>query len=92
MLSDTLILPGSLEYNLAIQDLPPPPGWLEDARKTGGEMALVALPGSNGLLQAVSLDRAYEYIEDGELDARQEELTELEALEPDPVLWLPGNL
>lgn len=81
-----LILPGSLAYQLAIQDLPPPPDWEKKAHQTGGEMALIAPLGCDGLLEAVSINRAMEYMHDGELDQRMDELEELE-----PDLWLPGD-
>ncbi len=86
-----LILPGTLEYSLAVQDLPPPPGWLNQAHRTGGDMAIIALPGSNGVMQCVSLDRAMEFIHDGELDQRMDEIEELEDMEYVPDLWLPGD-
>lgn len=81
-----LILPGTLEYWLASQELPPPPGWQHFAAKTNGEMALIGLPGQGGLLQAVTLDRFYEYVYDGELDEREQELEEDDPL---PALILP---
>lgn len=90
MVHNFLILPGSLAYHLAIQELPPPPDWEAKAHKSGGEMALIAPLGTDGLLEAVSLDRAQEYIHDGELDQRMDEIEDLEELEP-PLLWLPGD-
>lgn len=80
-----LILPGTLEYWLASQELPPPPGWQHFAAKTNGEMALIGLPGEGGLLQAVTMDRFYEYVFDGELDAREDEIAEDDPL-PDLIL------
>lgn len=83
MTHDTLILPGSLAWNFAVQDLPPPPGWGETAAKTNGEMALIGLPGEHGLLQAVTMDRYWEYIHDGEADDRQDEINQA-----DGVIWI----
>lgn len=86
ILSDVLILPGSLEFELAKRDLPPPPGWRQFAAKTNGEMALIGRAGQCGMLEAVSLQRFAEYCNDGELDERQEELEAEE--EEISVLWL----
>lgn len=77
----TLILPGTLEFFLASQEIPPPPGWEEFAAKTGGEMGLVARPGKGGLLEAVSLAEFEEYLYGGEADLRQEELDAIEEQE-----------
>ena len=74
MTHDTLILPGSLEYAIALTEIPPVPTWRALADKTNGEMALIALPGSEGVLQAVTMARYREYMEDGEFDARQDEI------------------
>lgn len=83
MTHDTLILPGSLAWRFAMDDLPPPPGWRQEADRTNGEMALIGLPGGHGLLQAVTLARYWEYIHDGEADQRQDEI---EA--DDGVIWI----
>lgn len=85
MVHDFLILPGSLAYQMAIQDLPPPPD-LKDTVDSGGEVALIAPLGCGGLLKAVPLDRALEYMHDGELEQRMDEIEELE-----PIVWLPGD-
>lgn len=85
----TLILPGTLEFALATQSLPPPPGWKDEADRTNGEMALIAPLGGSGLMEVVPLSRAWEYAYDGELDERMEEIEETE---PDVELWLPGSL
>lgn len=86
MVHDFLILPGSLAYQHAIQELPPPPDWQDKADRSGGEVALIAPLGSDGLLETVSLDRALEYMHDGELDQRMDEIEQLE-----PLIWLPGD-
>lgn len=86
-MSAGLILPGTLEYYLASQSLPPPPGWEDEAKRKSGEVALIAPLGQGGLMEVVPLSRAWEYAYDGELDSRQEEIEELE---PEPILWLPG--
>lgn len=72
-----LILPGSLEWDLAVREIPPAPSWRAMADKTNGEMALIALPGNHGLMEAVPMNRFWEYCYDGELDARQDEIDEL---------------
>lgn len=74
MTHDVLILPGSLAWQLAIEELPPPPGWKQEADRTNGDMALIGMPGEHGLLQAVSPDRFWEYMHDGEADCRQDEI------------------
>lgn len=84
----SLILPGSLEFVLAAQSLPPPPGWLDEAHRKGGNVALIAPLGQSGMLEVVSPERAWEYANDGELDQRMEEI---EALESEDLLWLPGD-
>ncbi len=84
-----LILPGTLEYALALQEIPPVPTWRAMADRTNGEMALIAPVGGNGLLEAVSLDRFYEYCNDGELDARQAEMEELDE-QMEGVILCPG--
>lgn len=73
-----LILPGSIEFAVALQELPPVPTWRAMANRTNGEMALIAPLGSHGLLEAVSMDRFYEYVNDGELEARQDEIDQLD--------------
>lgn len=83
-----LILPGTLEFYLECQELPPPPGWLNELHKSGGERAIIAPLGTNGMMEVVTLDRAMEYMHDGELDQRMDEIEELEA---DIDLWLPGD-
>lgn len=83
MTHDFLILPGSLAWRLATEDIPPPPGWQAEADRTNGEMALIGLPGEHGLMQAVSMDRYREYIHDGEADVRQDEIEESEG-----IIWI----
>lgn len=78
-MDSALILPGSLEYALALQHLPPPPGWGAMAAKTNGEMALIGTVGGNGLMEAVTLERFLEYANDGELEAREAEVAALDA-------------
>jgi len=83
MLHSDLILPGSLAWNIALDELPPPPGWRKEADRLGGDMALIGLPGEHGLLQAVPMARYWEYIHDGEAEERQDEI---EA--SDDVIWV----
>ncbi len=83
-----LILPGTLEWAIACEELPPPPGWLDELHQTGGNRAIICPLGQNGLMEMVSLDRALEYMHDGELDQRMDEI---EAEEPPLDLWLPGD-
>ncbi|OLP19814.1 hypothetical protein BST81_03530 [Leptolyngbya sp. 'hensonii'] len=89
-MNSSLILPGTLEFVLASQSLPPPPGWREEAHQKSGEVALIAPLGQSGLLEVVPMARAWEYAVDGELDARQEEL-QATAVDEDPLIWRPGN-
>jgi len=84
-----LILPGTLEFSIASQSLPPPPGWRAEADRTNGAMALIAPLGQSGLMEVVPLERAWEYAYDGELDERMDEI---EFDEPEVDLWLPGSL
>lgn len=82
-----LILPGTLEFYLASQDLPPPPGWKDNLARSE-EIAYIAPLGQSGLLEAVPISRAWEYAYDGEMDERQ---AEIEEYEPEFDLWLPGD-
>lgn len=72
-----LILPGSLEYMVASWEIPVFPGAMEFAHEKSGEVAFICRPGSGGLMEAVSLKEFEEFCNDGELDARQDELEEL---------------
>lgn len=83
-----LILPGTLEFYLECQNIPPPPGWQEEVNRTGGAVALVAPVGQCGLMEVVPLSRAAEYMHDGELDQRQDEIEELDGAID---LWIPGS-
>lgn len=74
-----LVLPGSIEFALTLQHLPPPPDWRAAVDRSAGETVFIAPLGGGGLLEAVSLERALEYANDGELEARQDEIDALEA-------------
>lgn len=69
-----LILPGSLEYLLAEQDLGLFPGAMDLIHQKSGELAFICRPGGGGMLEAVSLEEFAEYCNDGEGDLRQAEL------------------
>lgn len=80
-MASPLILPGTLEFFLASQEIPPPPGWEQFAAETGGAMGLIARPGNGGLLEAVPIAEFEEYLYGGEADLRQEELDAIEEQE-----------
>jgi hypothetical protein len=69
-----LILPGTLEYNLALADIPPVPTWRTEAERTGGDTYLICRAGSHGLMESVTRQEWEEYVNDGELDERQLEI------------------
>lgn len=73
-MSSPLILPGTLEFFLASQELPPPPGWTDFAAKTNGEMGIISRPGSGGLLEAVPIAEFWDFVYGGEGDLRDAEL------------------
>lgn len=73
-----LILPGSLEFALALQEIPPVPTWRAEAERTNGETYLICRSGSLGLMEAVDRKTWEEYCNDGELDIRTEEIEEQE--------------
>ncbi|MGB3199876.1 MAG: hypothetical protein WBA99_03180 [Nodosilinea sp.] len=74
-----LILPGTLEFNLALADIPPVPTWRAEAERTNGETYLICRAGSLGLMESVSRQEWLEYVNDGELDERQLEIDEQDA-------------
>lgn len=76
-----LILPGSLEYLLAEQDLGLFPGAMNVVHEMSGEVAFICRPGGGGMLEAVSLKEFEEHVNDGEAAVRQKELEEQWALE-----------
>ncbi len=78
-----LILPGTLEYMFASEEIGLFPGAWDVAHNMGGEVAFISRPGSGGLLEAVSLQEFEEYCNDGEMEVRQAELEEQWALEDD---------
>ncbi len=69
-----LILPGSLEFDLALADIPPVPTWRANFERANGEGYLICRAGSLGLMESVSYQEWLEYCNDGELDARQAEI------------------
>jgi hypothetical protein len=69
-----LILPGTLEFNLALAEIPPVPTWRKEAERTNGETYLICRAGSLGLMEAVDRQTWLEYVNDGELDERQDEI------------------
>jgi hypothetical protein len=75
----TLILPGTLEFNLALAQIPPVPTWRKEAERTNGETYLICRAGSLGLMEAVDRKTWLEYVNDGELDERQDEIDAFDA-------------
>jgi hypothetical protein len=69
-----LILPGSLEFEIALAGIPPVPTWRAEAERTNGETYLICRAGSLGLMEAVTRQEWEEYCNDGELDERQLEI------------------
>lgn len=82
-----LILPGSLEYMLASEEIGLFPGAMDFVERTSNECAFIARPGSGGLLEAVTWDEFEEFMYDGEMDARQAELEEQWALEDEIFIY-----
>lgn len=78
MASD-LILPGTLEFSLALQEIPPVPTWRAHAEQSNGQTYLICRSGSMGLMEAVDRQTWLEYVNGGELDERQAEIDELDA-------------
>lgn len=76
-----LILPGSIEFLIASDEIGLFPGAMDYVHDCGNECAFVARPGNGGLLEAVTLKEFQEYMNDGEMDARQDELEEQWELE-----------
>ncbi len=73
-----LILPGTLEFSLALQEIPPVPTWRAEAERSNGETYLICRAGGMGLMEAVDRQTWLEYCHDGELDERTEEIEALE--------------
>jgi hypothetical protein len=69
-----LILPGTLEFDLALAEIPPVPTWRKEFERANGEGYLIARAGSFGLLESVTRQEWEEYINDGEFDQRQNEI------------------
>jgi hypothetical protein len=74
-----LILPGTLEFDLALAEIPPVPTWRKDFERANGEGYLISRPGSMGLMESVSYLEWLEYCNDGEFDERQREIDEQDA-------------
>jgi hypothetical protein len=70
----SLILPGTLDFALALAEIPPVPTWRKEVERTNGETYLICRAGSLGLMEAVSRQEWLEYVNDGELDERQDEI------------------
>jgi hypothetical protein len=73
-LAANLILPGTLEFAIALAEIPPVPTWRAEAERTNGETYLICRSGSLGLMEAVSRKEWEEYCNDGELDERMDEI------------------
>lgn len=73
-----LILPGTLEFDLALAEIPPVPTWRAEAERTGGETYLICRSGEFGLMEAVDKATFEDFCYGGELDERQSEIDALD--------------
>lgn len=73
-----LILPGTLEFSIALTEIPPVPTWRAQAEKSNGDTYLICRSGSLGLMEAVTRKEWEDYVYGGELDDRMDEIEELE--------------
>jgi hypothetical protein len=60
-----LLYPGSIAFDFAVENLPPPPGWYGEAHRRSGDMAI--LGDENGLLRMVSRTEYWENLFDNPL-------------------------
>lgn len=81
-----LILPGTLEFSIALSEIPPVPTWRAEFERANGEGYLICRPGSLGLMESVSRKEWEEYCYDGELDERQVEIDQHDE-ELEGVIW-----
>lgn len=79
-----LILPGSVAYAVALATMPPAPTWEAEAGE--GNTYLICRAGSQGLMEAVDYATWLEYVNDGELDERQDEIDALDN-ELEGIIW-----
>lgn len=79
-----LIKPGTLEFRLVLEDLPPPPGWQQEAARTNGRIAIICEPGEFSLPKLVEIPEWQEFVMDGAAEKKEAELEE------QSILWLPG--
>ena len=70
----SLILPGTLEFDIALGEIPPVPTWRKEVERTNGETYLICRSGGLGLMEAVDRATWEEYCYGGELDERQLEI------------------
>lgn len=91
----TIILPGTLEYDYSLANLPPPPDKNKKRHKFGGEYAYIVRPNSGGLMECVPILEAREYVFGGEYDNRLEEFPGDQDYNPDDYYpyeyWLEDN-
>ena len=78
LISSDLILPGTLAFNIALTQIPPLPTWRAEMEKGSGQAFMICRPGSMGLMESVTEEEWVEYMNDGEYDARQEEIDALD--------------
>lgn len=78
-----LILPGTLAFDYAIANLPPPPDKNQRRHEYGGDYAYIVRPGSCGLMECVPLAEASEYVFGGEYDERLAEFPDDQDYNPD---------
>ncbi|MBF2016297.1 MAG: hypothetical protein IGS23_14050 [Rivularia sp. T60_A2020_040] len=65
-----IILPGTTLFKETVAELQT----LQIVFNSDAEYNFIALPGNNGLLEAVTPQRTIEYLEDGEYDQRLQEI------------------
>ncbi|NJM22600.1 MAG: hypothetical protein HC907_29780 [Richelia sp. SM1_7_0] len=69
-----IILPGDILFEETVSELQE----MQIIFNSDNEYNFIALPGNNGLLEAVTPQRTIEYLEDGEYEKRLEEIGELD--------------
>lgn len=69
-----LILPGTLEYQIALDELPLPPDWERWAARTNGNFSIVVIPGTGGIMHCVEHRESAEFVGDGHFDTVCEEV------------------
>lgn len=76
-----LLLPGTIGYQIALQELPLPPDWEKWAHRTNGNFSIVTIPGTGGIMRCVENNTAAEHVGDGEFDFLCQEIDKSTAIE-----------